>query len=81
MSHPIDPENNPELRQLNLPIPGLPVDDNPRGFYRSWINESNRSIAKALQEAVRRVSNMTDDEYFEHLAEEYEAARKRAESR
>jgi len=73
----VNPGEEPEARQLNLPIPGLPVSDHPRGNNRNWVTESNASLARALQEAVRRVSSMTDDEYFEHLEREYEAARKR----
>ena len=73
----VNPGEEPEARQLNLPLPGLPEHDNPRGIMRNWVTESNRSLAKALQESVRRISNMTDDEYFEHLEVEYEAARKR----
>ena len=76
---PVNPGEQPEAMQMNLPIPGLPEADSPRK--RGWITESNRSLALALQESVRRLSNMTDDEYLDHLAIEYEAARKRAMTR
>jgi hypothetical protein len=54
---------------LNIPDLGLPESDDPRG--RDWVVESNRSLARALQESVRRLSNMTDEEYIGHLDREY----------
>lgn len=70
----MDPSIDPErmahalFNQIELPLNDTRLNmSEVTARNRKWITESNASLAAALAEAAKRLSNMTDKEYYEQL--------------
>jgi hypothetical protein len=75
----MDPNDDPERRMSRMKNPAqmeLKLET-PRS--RGWVTESNESLARALDEAARRLRQMSDEEYFAGLDRQYAEARARKE--